>query len=712
MASSVALVDGTNVQERLASKHLVLKGLQLTAYPVNLPLWELCERLDLSQNALTSLPDSVGDMANLKLLSLSHNQLRALPAALGLLVRLETLHATHNQLGALPDAIGNCASLKFLNVSNNAPLQHLPGTLLRLPQLEAVYCDACSLPPAPRFVSYREGVKHKDLANVIAICEQPSKRAERLAAPPLPPLVVPPPVVAVKKVASAATPAQTTPTQPPELLRALEEIRAATDPVVQKEKTEAYKQLVRAAALKNSAPSGAAARAAARATARAEAAAAPAATPIDRLFPSSLDEQPRLAFRAALLRTAAQEKMLPTGLDRAALSAMLDALVDNIDLDGSGVISRAVFEYALNGEAVLDWLRRGLTPAVAQQPTNAAAAATAPTAAAQAQQPPLSQRRIIRAAALKLCDGDSAPKVLGKGGFGTVTKQLWVGGPFDVAVKTLSVSSDDAAVRALFEREALLQADLMHDNVLPIYGVVVDGPHLQIVMPLMACSLFDAIHVAAHRQFFSLSEQARIAADTAAGLNYLHTLDPPILHRDMKSLNVMLTARNDVKLADFGLADVKQQIQQATASSQAASSGGLAVGAVGTIQWQAPELFRLKPAWSPAADVYALGVIAWELVAREIPFSGCSPFVIPGAVVAGERPAMPESTPAPLAALIRRCWAQEAQERPSALEAVRAFRALTSELPRELQETTDSPSLSSSMQLESRAPTMQSEDDW
>ena len=703
MASSVAVVDGTDVQERLASKHLVLKGLQLTAFPINLPLWDLCERLDLSQNALTTLPDSVGDMVSLKVLSLSHNQLRALPAALGLLVRLETLHATHNQLASLPDAIGNCASLKFLNVSNNAPMQHLPGTLLRLPQLEAVYCDACSLPPAPRFVSYREGVKTKNLADVMAICEHPSKRAERLAAPPLPPLAVPPPVVAAKK---AVTPAKTPPTQSPEVLQALEAIRAETDPAVRKEKTEAYKQLVLAAAQKKSAlraESSLAARAAARA-----AAPAAARTPIDRLFPAPLDEQPRVAFRAALLRTAAEEKMLPTVLDRPALSAMLDALVDKVDLDGSGVISRAVFEYALDGEAMLDWLRRGLTPAAAQQPTNAAAT----TAAAQAQQPPLSQRRIIRAAALKLCDGDSAPKVLGKGGFGTVTKQLWVGGPFDVAVKTLSVSSDDAAVRALFEREALLQADLMHDNVLSIYGVVVDGPHLQIVMPLMACSLFDAIHVAAHRQVFSLSEQARITADTAAGLNYLHTLDPPILHRDMKSLNVMLTARNDVKLADFGLADVKQQIQQATASSQAASSGGLAVGAVGTIQWQAPELFRLKPAWSPAADVYALGVVCWELVAREIPFSGCSPFVIPGAVVAGERPAMPETTPAPLAALIRRCWAQEAQERPSALEAVRAFRALASELPRELQETTDSPSLSSSMQLESRAPTMQSEDEW
>jgi hypothetical protein len=364
-------------------------------------------------------------------------------------------------------------------------------------------------------------------------------------------------------------------------------------------------------------------------------------SPIERLFPGGADV-PRATFRAQLLRYAAEQKMLPA-VDKAQLLALLDAIVDDIDLDGSGTISEGLLTYTLDGKSLDDWLRGALS-----QPKSSGETPLVRE---------LSQRRVIRAATLVVCDGDAKPKLLGKGGFGAVHKLHWTGGPFDVAVKSLLATIDDPSgeVRALFEREALLQADLTHDNILPIYGVVLDGPELSIVMPLMARSLYDAIHSGGAA--FAAAEQARIGAEIASGLTYLHGQSPePILHRDLKSLNVMLTARDEVKLVDFGLAQVKETIQSLNTASAARS--GIAVNAVGTVQWQAPELFRVKPVYSPAIDIYALGVVMWELLAREIPFAGVNLFVIPGAVSAGERPVIPKEAPAALAVIVSRCWAQ------------------------------------------------------
>ena len=101
-------------------------------------------------------------------------------------------------------------------------------------------------------------------------------------------------------------------------------------------------------------------------------------------------------------------------------------------------------------------------------------------------------------------------------------------------------------------------------------------------------------------------EVRRIALEIAYGVNYLHSYNPPILHRDLKSMNVLLDSNYQVKLADFGntkLLDVQMTKQK------------------GTFQWMAPEVIKGN-VYTEKSDVYSFGIIMNELATRTPPYQG------------------------------------------------------------------------------------------
>jgi len=96
--------------------------------------------------------------------------------------------------------------------------------------------------------------------------------------------------------------------------------------------------------------------------------------------------------------------------------------------------------------------------------------------------------------------------------------------------------------------------------------------------------------------------QLKLMLDIARGLEYLHTRKPSIIHRDCKSSNILITAKGVAKIADFGLAKVKQ------------STRSMVRSLVGTVNWQAPELWTAHPRYDHKVDVFSCAMVFWEIL--------------------------------------------------------------------------------------------------
>jgi serine/threonine protein kinase len=146
--------------------------------------------------------------------------------------------------------------------------------------------------------------------------------------------------------------------------------------------------------------------------------------------------------------------------------------------------------------------------------------------------------------------------------------------------------------------------------------------------------------------------------DIGKGLSYLH--DREILHRDLKSLNVLLDENFSAKISDFGLSKLKLET-----SSMSKTSASQKEGSVGTLRWKAPELFKLKSRHTKASDAYGYGMVLWEIASRQIPFGEADEIVIMSSVKEGEKEDIPADCPAEYAGLIERTWSFDPEKRPS-----------------------------------------------
>ena len=183
---------------------------------------------------------------------------------------------------------------------------------------------------------------------------------------------------------------------------------------------------------------------------------------------------------------------------------------------------------------------------------------------------------------------------IGGGGVGIVYDGWW--GEKPAALKTLFDSRVDEQLKQEFMDELLVMSKLSHPNVVELYGACVQPPNLCICMELCSCSLFDMLHK--QQTYATDGQRVRMAIDVAAGMNYLHELKPAIIHRDLKSANVLVSDSGTLKLCDFGL--VRTRITVA-----------------GTPAYMAPELLQGAP-FSKSVDVYAFGIIACEIFASQV----------------------------------------------------------------------------------------------
>eukprot|EP00884_Botryococcus_braunii_P000818 jgi/Botrbrau1/10737/Bobra.180_2s0007.1 len=283
----------------------------------------------------------------------------------------------------------------------------------------------------------------------------------------------------------------------------------------------------------------------------------------------------------------------------------------------------------------------------------------------------------------------SLGKVIGRGGTATVHVGRW--NETDVAVKLLrsspgtSLSQQEQEETPLVRRRSSAPADLTqmwrsvsneadilssvsHPNIVRLKGICKEPPCL-LTEWCSRGSLLDILKQAqsstALREHLRWPLRLRMALQIAKGMQHLHNRTPSILHRDLKTANVLVDASWNCKIADFDFSYVEDE-RPSRSNGRSANNP----------RWLAPEVMEGKR-HTRAADVYAFGLLLWELLTFEIPWPHLSDFqVVLATVVHRKRPSIPSqeelaggsslgSATSSYVGLVHACWADEADSRPS-----------------------------------------------
>eukprot|EP01038_Epipyxis_sp_PR26KG_P004553 gene4553-6425_t len=245
---------------------------------------------------------------------------------------------------------------------------------------------------------------------------------------------------------------------------------------------------------------------------------------------------------------------------------------------------------------------------------------------------------------------------IGGGGVGIIYKGWWK--DEQVALKTLFDARIGHELTQEYMDELLVMSKVKHTNIVSFLGACMTPPNLCFIMELCECSLFQLLHQ--DRMKYSNHEALQMAIDVGSAMEYLHSLSPAIIHRDLKSLNILRAFNGRLKLCDFGLVKVRN----ATA---------------GTPAYMAPELIENNP-YNKSVDVYAFGVLLWEILANEVPFYNVSISDIRQRVVSGNRPRL-GGLNSSCSRLISQCWDQSPDNRPSFTEVVDELLRIFDEIP-------------------------------
>ncbi|KAJ0984482.1 hypothetical protein J5N97_002838 [Dioscorea zingiberensis] len=250
---------------------------------------------------------------------------------------------------------------------------------------------------------------------------------------------------------------------------------------------------------------------------------------------------------------------------------------------------------------------------------------------------------------------------IGLGSFGEVYHGEWHG--TEVAIKKFLHQDISGDALEEFKSEVRIMKRLRHPNVVLFMGAVTRVPNLSIVTEFLPRgSLFRLIH----RPNNQLDERRRLkmALDVARGMNYLHNCTPMIVHRDLKSPNLLVDKSWVVKVCDFGLSRMKHSTFLSSRST------------AGTAEWMAPEVLRNEPS-DEKCDVFSFGVILWELCTLQQPWGGMNPMQVVGAVGFQYRHLdIPDDMDPAIADIIIKCWQTNPRLRPSFSEIMAALKPL------------------------------------
>jgi Tol biopolymer transport system component/predicted Ser/Thr protein kinase len=258
---------------------------------------------------------------------------------------------------------------------------------------------------------------------------------------------------------------------------------------------------------------------------------------------------------------------------------------------------------------------------------------------------------------------------LGGGGMGVVYKAEDTKLGRQVALKFLpeELAKDHQALER-FQREARAASALNHPNICTIHEVAETDDGSFIVMERVEGRPLSALIPPGGMPIDSI---ARYGTQIAEALAHAH--ERGIVHRDLKSGNVIVTPDGRVKVLDFGIAVSLQN----PADDETTRAATREWGTPGTLAYMAPEVLNGEAA-SPLSDIWSLGVLLYEMIAARLPFAGKTPAATASAILQAPMPPLPQHVAASMRAIVQRCLArppgeryQHAHEVRAALEVVR-----------------------------------------
>ncbi|POM74477.1 TKL protein kinase [Phytophthora palmivora] len=255
-----------------------------------------------------------------------------------------------------------------------------------------------------------------------------------------------------------------------------------------------------------------------------------------------------------------------------------------------------------------------------------------------------------------------AVKLLSRGGFGEVWLGLYINE--NVAIKRLLGDKKTMQDALAFATEIKTMARLEHPKIVHFIGVSwTNALTIQAVTEFMDCGDLKSLLDSSRASSLTWANlKCQIAIDVADALVYLHTLNPKLIHRDLKSRNVLIDAQSGAKLSDFGISRNRSFDETMTAG-------------VGTARWIAPEVI-LGGHYTEFADIYSFGVVLSELDTCKAPFHDATntnggkmqDVTILQLVSAGKlQPSFNESCPPSIVKLARACLSFDPAQRPSAI---------------------------------------------
>ena len=193
--------------------------------------------------------------------------------------------------------------------------------------------------------------------------------------------------------------------------------------------------------------------------------------------------------------------------------------------------------------------------------------------------------------------------LLGKGSQGEVYLAQWRG--TTIAVKKVDTTNIEPTTVEEFCQEASMMRHMHHYSLTQFLGISFQSHALCILTEYVERgSLFDIIQDT--KSTYTWQRGIDVMTDVARGMHYLHSHKPPILHRDLKSLNILVTRDWRGKIADFGMTRFQDP------------DAAIVMTQCGSPYWMAPEMIQ-NLTYDEKSDVYSFGVCLWEIYTRQIP---------------------------------------------------------------------------------------------